>query len=214
MRIKICGITRWEDAQAAVSCGVDAVGLVFHPDSPRAVTVELARDIVAVVPPFVTVVGLFVDESTDNVRRVLESVPIDLLQFHGDESAAYCQQFARPWLKALRVRPGLDIAGECDRYRGARGVLLDTWHEGKPGGTGRTFDWTLAAGDLPLPVVLAGGLDEDNVAAAIRALRPSAVDVSGGVERSPGIKDVPRIRRFVRAVRAAEAALREADNDE
>jgi len=214
MRIKICGITRREDAQAAVSCGVDAVGLVFYPDSPRAVTVELAREIVAAVPPFVTVVGLFVDESTDNVRRILESVPIDLLQFHGEESAAYCQQFARPWLKALRVRPGLDIARECDRYRGARGILLDTWHELKPGGTGTTFDWSLAAGDLPLPVVLAGGLDEDNVAAAMRALRPAAVDVSGGVERSPGIKDVSRIRRFVRAVRAAEAALRESDDDE
>lgn len=213
-RIKICGITRQEDAQAAVSCGVDAVGLVFCPDSPRSVTPERAREIVGAVPPFVTVVGLFVDEPAAHVRHTLECVSIDLLQFHGNESAEYCRQFSRPWLKALRIKPGIAIADECARFRGARGVLLDTWHEEKAGGTGHTFDWTLVESDLPLPLVLAGGLDEDNVAEAIRALRPSAVDVSSGVERSPGIKDAVRIQRFVKAVRAADKALQELNNDE
>ena len=213
-RIKICGITRPEDAQAAALCGADAIGLVFYPDSPRAVTPECAREIVAAVPPFVTVVGLFVDEPAANVLRILESVPIDLLQFHGDESVGYCRQFARPLLKALRVKPGLAIAEECARFHFARGVLLDSWHEGRAGGTGHTFDWTLVEGGLPLPLVLAGGLDEDNVASAIQALRPSAVDVSSGVERSPGIKDASRIRRFVKAVRAADKALQGSDDDE
>ena len=203
-RIKICGITRPEDALAAVNSGANAIGLVFYARSPRAVTVAQALKITAVVPPFVSVVALFVDEPADNISRIVESVPIDLIQFHGDEPADFCQQFGRPWIKALRVKPGVDLAGYCREYQAARGILLDSWQEGVPGGTGKTFDWRLAASKVSLPVILAGGLNEGNVAAAMAALRPAAVDVSGGVERSPGVKDPEKIQTFITAVHAAD----------
>ena len=206
-RIKICGITACEDARSAVNCGADAIGLVFYANSPRAVTASQAADIVAAVPPFVSVVALFVDEPVDSIWRILEQVPIDLIQFHGAESPAFCEQFHRPWVKALRVRQDMDIPALCEQYRGARGVLLDSWQQGVPGGTGKTFDWALANAKLPLPIVLAGGLDENNVARAIAQLRPQAVDVSGGVERSPGRKDSGKIKRFIAAVRAADALM-------
>jgi len=206
-RIKICGITRPGDAQAAVAHGADAIGLVFYGKSPRAVTVEQAQRIVAVVPPFVSVVALFVDELADEITRILDSVQIDLIQFHGDEAPAFCQQFGRPWVKALRVRPDTNLEEACHTYQNARGVLLDSWQEGVPGGTGRVFDWQLASRELPLPVVLAGGLHADNVGSAIARVQPAAVDVSGGVEQSPGIKDAGKIRRFVAAVRAADLQL-------
>jgi phosphoribosylanthranilate isomerase len=212
-RIKICGITRLEDARAVTASGADAIGLVFYADSPRAVTTDQAADIVAVVPPFVSVVALFVNEPVASIKRILGKVPIDLIQFHGDESPEFCQQFDRPWIKALRVRPGLDIASACRQYRRARGVLLDSWHEGVPGGTGQAFDWNLAPGNLSLPVVLAGGLHEGNVGDAIRALRPAAVDVSGGVESAPGVKDAHRIQRFIAAVRVADQQLDGLAND-
>lgn len=203
-RIKICGITRPADARAATDSGADAIGLVFYDKSPRAVTVENAAAIACVVPPFVNVVALFVDESANTIQHALDTLPIDLIQFHGDESPEFCRQFGRPWVKALRVRSGLDLAAECLRYRGARGVLLDSWQDGVPGGTGKTFDWQLAASKLPLPVVLAGGLHAGNVGDAIRALQPAAVDVSGGVEISPGIKDARRIEQFIAAVKTAD----------
>ena len=206
-RIKICGITRPGDARAAVANGADAIGLVFYAKSPRAVTVEEARSIVAVVPPFVSVVALFVDEAADQITRILGSVQIDLIQFHGDEAPEFCRQFGRPWIKALRVRPQMNLEAQCHRYRNARGVLLDSWQEGVPGGTGKVFDWQLASNELPLPVVLAGGLHADNVGSAIDRVHPAAVDVSGGVEQSPGIKDAEKIRRFVAAVRAADQQL-------
>lgn len=206
-RIKICGITSPGDARAAIDSGADAIGLVFYPGSPRAVTAEQAARIVASVAPFVTVVALFVDETVEGIRRVLEQVPIELIQFHGDETAAFCGQFQRPWIKALRMRSELDLAGRCAQYPAARAILLDSWQEGVPGGTGRTFDWELARRELALPVVLAGGLDDGNVGAAIARLRPAAVDVSGGVERSPGCKDAGKIKRFIAAVRAADALL-------
>ena len=171
-RIKICGITRPEDARAAVEGGVDAIGIVFYPDSPRALAAQEAREIIAVVPPFVTVVGLFVDEPAAGVRRILREVPVDLLQFHGEETPEYCRQFDRPWMKALRVRHGGDIVRDSARYAAGRGVLLDTWHEGKAGGTGQRFDWGLARGQALPPVVLAGGLDAENVAEGIHALHP------------------------------------------
>lgn len=212
-RIKICGITRPEDAQAAVVGGADAIGMVFYRESPRAVSAERAREIVAVVPPFVTIVGLFVDEPASGVLRILEDVPIDLLQFHGEEPPEYCRQFDRPWIKALRVRPGVDIWGESVRYRSGRGVLLDTWHEGRAGGTGKTFDWEQAR-EAPQPVVLAGGLDAANVGDAITMLRPAAVDVSSGVESAPGIKDVTAIQRFIEAVKNADKAIQESGHDE
>ncbi len=206
-RIKICGITSPGDAQAVVASGADAIGLVFYADSPRAVTVEQAQGIVAVVPPFVSVVALFVDETADAITRILDTVQVDLIQFHGDETAEYCRQFGRPWVKALRVRPGLNLEAACRNYRGARGVLLDSWQEGVPGGTGRVFDWQLASTELSLPVVLAGGLHAENVGTAIARVRPAAVDVSGGVEHSPGIKNSEEIRRFVAAVRVADQQL-------
>jgi phosphoribosylanthranilate isomerase len=205
-RIKICGITRPEDAQTAAASGADAIGLVFYAPSPRAVDIGQAAEITAALPPFVTVVALFVDEPAAVIERTLEVVPVDVIQFHGDESPEFCSRFRRPWLKALRVRPDLDIAAACAAYRGARGVLLDSWQDNLPGGTGKTFDWALAPRDLPRPVVLAGGLNDRNVAAAISRVRPAAVDVSGGVESSPGIKDPARIERFVAAVRAADQA--------
>ncbi|MEH6634811.1 MAG: phosphoribosylanthranilate isomerase [Halioglobus sp.] len=212
-RIKICGITNPEDALVAVANGVDAIGLVFYARSPRGVTMEQAQRIVAVVPPFVTVVALFVDELPEVITRIIEGVQVDLIQFHGEESPDFCQQFSRPWVKALRVRPDTNIEEACRSYQGARGVLLDSWKEGVPGGTGNTFDWQLAARQLSLPVVLAGGLHADNVGDAIMRLRPVAVDVSGGVEKSPGLKDAGKIQRFIAAVRAADQQLDGLCND-
>ena len=203
-RIKICGITRPEDALSAISCGADAIGLVFYAASPRAVTVEQAASIVAVVPPFVSVVALFVDETASRINQVLSSLSIDVLQFHGDESPEFCQQFNRPYIKAVRVQADLDLDNICRAYTTARGVLLDAWQEGVPGGTGKTFDWNLAALELPLPVVLAGGLNLCNVSEAIAALQPAAVDVSGGVELRPGVKDCEKIKQFILAVETAD----------
>ena len=203
-RIKICGITRPEDALCAVHGGADAIGLVFYPPSPRAVTLEQAVTVAAVVPPFVTLVALFVDETPQQISRILEALPVGLLQFHGDEEAGFCSRFQRPWMKALRVSDDLDVATACRPYAGASGVLLDAWQEGVPGGTGKTFDWSRDLGKLDLPVVLAGGLDSGNVGRAMRTLRPWAVDVSGGVEASPGIKDAGKIKQFIAAVRAAD----------
>ncbi len=203
-RIKICGITRPEDAQSAAANGADAIGLVFYSNSPRAVDVVQAAEIVAALPPFVSVVALFVDEQETTVSEVLSAVPIDVLQFHGQESATFCEQFQRPYLKAVRMRPGLDLVEAVSPYGNARAVLLDSWQEGVPGGTGKTFDWQLAEAELTNASVLAGGLNADNVASAIKQLRPAGVDVSGGVETSPGIKCPERITDFVRAVRAAD----------
>ena len=213
-RIKICGITRQQDALAVCDSGADALGLVFYSASPRAVSAEQAAEIVSVVSPFVSVVALFVDEPVSSIERILGTVPINLIQFHGNETPEFCQQFGRPWIKALRVKPGLNVADACRQYRQARGVLLDTWQEGVPGGTGKTFNWELSPIELPLPLVLAGGLHENNVGDAIRTLRPAAVDVSGGVESSPGIKDANKIHRFVAAVRAAERQLDGAGHDD
>ncbi|NCF16975.1 MAG: phosphoribosylanthranilate isomerase [Haliea sp.] len=203
-RIKICGITRPEDAREAVAGGADAIGMVFYPPSPRAISVVQAAEIVDAISPFVTVVALVVDKPADDINRILEQVPVDLIQFHGDESPAFCRQFARPWMKALRVREDTDIASACGAYGEGRAILLDAWQEGVPGGTGMRFDWGLVSRSLPLPVVLAGGLNEHNVAEAVATVKPAAVDVSSGVECSPGIKDAGKIRRFIAAVRAAD----------
>ncbi len=203
VRSKICGITRIEDALAAVEAGADAIGLVFYAKSPRAVSIEQAAAILRVLPPFVTTVGLFVDMPRDELRQLLERLPLDLLQFHGDESPADCEGYGRPYIKALRVRPGEDVSAIMAPYSGARGILLDTFVAGVPGGTGASFDWSLVPGDAGKPIILAGGLDAGNVAAAIRQVRPYAVDVSGGVEAGKGIKDAGRIRAFIQAVREA-----------
>ncbi len=198
--VKICGITRVADAIAASEAGADAICLVFYSPSKRCVTPQRAAEIVAALPPLVTVVALFVDATADEIHGTLQRVPVDCIQFHGDESAAFCAQFDRPYLKALRMRPGLDVAAAAADYSGARGLLLDSWQPGVPGGTGQTFDWSNIPAGLPRPLVLAGGLDEHNVAAAIATVKPAAVDVSGGVENAPGIKDAAKMQRFIAAV--------------
>mgnify|MGYP003397064937 FL=1 len=200
VRSKICGITRIEDALIAAEAGADAIGLVFYAKSPRAVSIQQARDIVAALPAFVTTVGLFVNASREELNDVLAGVALDLLQFHGDETPAECESYQRPYIKALRVKPGDDIAQLAAPYAKARGILLDTYMPGIPGGTGAAFDWSLVPRDLPQPVILAGGLSADNVQAAIEKVRPYAVDVSGGVEAGKGIKDAAKIRAFMRAV--------------
>ena len=203
VRTKICGITRIEDALAAAEAGADAIGFVFYAKSPRAVDVRQARAIIAALPPFVTTVGLFVNASRCELSEILEVVPLDLLQFHGDETPADCEGYHRPWIKALRVRPGDDLQAACEQYHGARGILLDTYVPGVPGGTGEAFDWSLVPAGLSKPIILAGGLSAGNVAQAIRQVRPYAVDVSGGVEQVKGIKDAGKIDAFLEAVRLA-----------
>lgn len=200
VRSKICGITRIEDALAAVEAGADAIGLVFYAKSPRAVSIEQAAAILQALPPFVTTVGLFVDMPRDELQQLLQRLPLDLLQFHGDESPADCEGHGRPYIKALRVRPGEDVSAAMAPYSGARGILLDTFVEGVPGGTGASFDWSLVPENACKPIILAGGLDAGNVAVAICHVRPYAVDVSGGVEASKGIKDAGKIRAFIQAV--------------
>ncbi|MBX9713412.1 MAG: phosphoribosylanthranilate isomerase [Pseudomonadaceae bacterium] len=200
VRSKICGITRIEDALIAAEAGADAIGLVFYAKSPRAVSIQQARDIVAALPAFVTTVGLFVNASREELNDVLAGVALDLLQFHGDETPAECESYQRPYIKALRVKPGDDIAQLAAPYAKARGILLDTYVPGVPGGTGAAFDWSLVPSGLSLPVILAGGLSAANVQAAIEQVRPYAVDVSGGVEAGKGIKDAAKIRAFMQAV--------------
>ncbi|NQD94729.1 phosphoribosylanthranilate isomerase [Pseudomonas sp. CrR25] len=204
VRSKICGITRVEDALVAAEAGADAIGLVFYAKSPRAVTVSQARAIMAALPPFVTTVGLFVDATRSELNSILEALPLDLLQFHGNETAAVCEALQRPYVKALRVRPGDDIAALIEPYANAAGILLDTYVQGVPGGTGEAFDWSLVPHGLGKPIILAGGLTPENVRAAIDQVRPYAVDVSGGVEARKGIKDAEKVRAFVHAVRGRE----------
>ena len=199
-RVKICGITRAEDAQAVAASGADAIGFVFYAKSPRHVNAEQAARLVAALPPFVTTVGLFVDADAAFVHEVLAAVPLDVLQFHGDESPEYCAQFGRPYLKAIRVKAGVDLLQCAARFSAAQALLLDAHVEGIPGGTGTAFDWTLIPGQLPLPVILSGGLDAENVAEGIRQVRPYAVDVSSGVEAAKGIKDAAKIAAFMQEV--------------
>lgn len=206
-RIKICGITREQDIHAAVYAGADAIGLVFYDKSPRAVSVQRAAQLVAELPPFVTTVGLFVDADEKFVREVQAAVPLDVLQFHGDETPEACARYGRPWLKAIRVRPGLDLLQCAARYAGAQALLLDAHVQGVPGGTGATFDWSLIPEGLSRPVILSGGLHRGNVADAIAQVRPYAVDVSSGVEVEKGIKDAARIAAFVNEVNKIDVQL-------
>ena len=202
--VKICGLTREEDALAAARLGAHALGFVFYARSPRYVESARAAAIVRVLPPFVTSVGLFVNAQAGDVERVLDEVPLDLLQFHGEETPAYCAQFRRPYIKALRVRPGVDLLQYARQYEGARGLLLDAFVEGTHGGTGSGFDWNLIPSGLPLPVVLSGGINAGNVTVAIQRVRPCAVDVSSGVESAPGIKDARKMTDFFQGVRNAD----------
>ncbi|MBL8507089.1 MAG: phosphoribosylanthranilate isomerase, partial [Chitinimonas sp.] len=179
----------------------DAIGLVFHEASPRHVSINTAHEIVAALPPFVSTVGLFVDADPSLVEGVLRTLPLDLLQFHGDEPPEYCRAFGRPYIKAVRVKPGLDLLELADRYADARGLLCDAYSPLAHGGTGERFDWNLLPASLPLPLILSGGLDATNVAEAIGTVRPWAVDVSSGVESQRGIKDLDRVAQFIAAVR-------------
>ncbi|RFC36562.1 MAG: phosphoribosylanthranilate isomerase [Candidatus Nitrotoga sp. LAW] len=200
-RIKICGITRVEDVLAAAHSGADALGLVFYDRSPRYVTLEQATGLAAAIPPFVTLVGLFVNPSAEAVQEILRQVPLDVLQFHGEEEPKFCAQFNRPYLKAVRVKYGVDLVQCAARYKDAQGLLLDAFIEGTHGGTGVSFDWALIPHNLPLPVVLSGGLHVNNVVDAIKQVRPWAVDVSSGVEAAKGIKDVAKIAAFINEVK-------------
>jgi len=202
--VKICGITRIEDAQVAARAGAHAVGLIFAPQSPRKVLPAAAAEIVTSLPPFVTPVALFVDQQTDEIRSVIARVRPQLLQFHGDEPPEFCAAFGLPFIKAVRVGPGVDLLQYARLYRAAKGLLLDAFVEGRHGGTGSAFDWSLIPRDLPLPIILAGGLDPGNVAGAVRQVRPWAVDVSSGVEASKGIKDAAKVAAFIRGVRDAD----------
>ncbi len=199
-RVKICGITRPEDALQAAKLGADAIGLVFHPPSPRAVSVEQARAIVAVIPPFVTVVGLFVDAQPAEISAVLDAVRLDTLQLHGREPALECARYARPYIKALRMSEDMDVRSAARDYAEASAVLLDAYHQELPGGTGQSFDWSRVPADLDKPIVLSGGLTPENVADAIRRVWPYAVDVSSGVEAAKGIKDHRKMAKFINEV--------------
>lgn len=199
-RVKICGITRPEDGFAVAEAGADAIGLVFYDKSPRAVTIAQAQAIISVLPPFVTRVGLFVDASQAELDAVLDQVELDVVQFHGNETLAQCEAAGKEYMKAVRVQETADIIAALERYPTASALLLDAYHPTKPGGTGETFDWDKIPANLTKPIVLAGGLNSDNVTQAIAAVAPYAVDVSGGVEESKGIKSGEKIIDFMAAV--------------
>ncbi len=202
-RIKICGLTRPQDVRAAVDHGADAIGFVFYAPSPRAVSISQAAELVALLPPFVTSVGLFVNATEDEVNSVLEDVPLQLLQFHGDETEADCSRYGRPWIKAARMRAGVDLVEFASLHPCASGILLDAFVEGYGGG-GKTFDWSLIPQGFGRQLVLSGGLDADNVVEAVRRIRPWAVDVSSGVESDKGIKSTAKIAAFIAGVRDAD----------
>lgn len=203
-RIKICGLTRVEDVQAAVAAGADAVGFVFYPASARHVSLEQAQTLMAHVPPFVNIVGLFVNAEAALVDAALERLPIQLLQFHGDETEADCVRYGRPYVRAVRMREGVDLVEYAACFPSARGFLLDAFVEGYGGG-GKVFDWSLIPERFDRPLILSGGLDAENVGAAVARVHPWAVDVSSGVEtETKGIKDAGAIRRFISGVRNAD----------
>jgi phosphoribosylanthranilate isomerase len=205
-RIKICGLSQEADVEAAAHAGADAVGFVFHPASPRFVAPERAAELARGLPPFITPVGLFVNATREDIDRVLALIPALILQFHGDESPDECRAFQRPYLRAARMAPGLDLLDFSRRFSEAQGLLLDAHVEGF-GGSGKAFDWSLVPAGVPHPLVLSGGLHAENVVAGILQLRPWAVDVSSGVESSRGVKDAAAIRRFCDAVREADARI-------
>lgn len=213
-RIKICGLTRLEDLKAAVQFGADAIGLVFYPPSPRAISLEQAAALRAAIPPYVSCVALFVDPSEDAVEAVIRAVQPDCLQFHGHETPEFCAGFARPYMKALPVAEKFDLLHSAQCFSQAQGLLLDT-PTALYGGSGQSFDWSRLSGQLsgrplrdsPVPCVLSGGLRPDTVGEAIALLGPYAVDVSSGVESAKGIKDPAKIKAFIAAVRDADAAL-------
>ena len=203
VRVKICGITRMQDLHAACEAGADALGFVFYEKSPRHVSLDAAAELVRALPPFVQSVGLFVNAQFAFIEAVLNAVPLDLLQFHGDETPAECARYGRPYIKAVRVNRDTDLLKCAADFDAARGLLLDAYVPGVPGGTGERFDWSLIPPDLPKAVILSGGLAPDNVAEAIQRVRPWAVDVSSGVEQAKGIKDAHKIAQFIAKAKAS-----------
>ncbi|MCK9396220.1 MAG: phosphoribosylanthranilate isomerase [Methylobacter sp.] len=206
-RVKICGFTRVEDAVCAARLGADAIGLVFYPPSPRNVDVDQAIKIVNALPAFVSVVALFVDEQELRIREVLEQVPIDCLQFHGDEPAEACRLYGKRYMKAVRMQDGVDISGLARHYHDAAGLLLDAYHPGAKGGTGSRFDWNKIPEHCALPIVLAGGLDESNARQAVQTVKPYALDVSSGVEAKKGVKDALKMAAFIREVNEGDRII-------
>jgi phosphoribosylanthranilate isomerase len=200
VRVKICGITRVEDALSAVEQGADAIGLVFYDQSPRNVSIKQAVEIANYIPAFVSVVGLFVNAEPSFINEVISNAKIDLLQFHGDETPEECASYSLPFIKAIRVKSNTNLVQYAKEYSAAKALLLDAYTEGVAGGTGRVFDWSLIPKQLAKPIILAGGLKADNVAEAIQQVMPYAVDVSGGVEISKGVKDAAKIAAFMRQV--------------
>jgi len=207
IRVKICGITRLQDALDACAAGADALGFNFYAGSGRCIGARQATAIIAALPPFVTTVGLFVNPSVADVEEVLGVTDLGVLQFHGDESPQFCAQFNHAYVKVLRMAPDIDIVAEAARFDGANGILLDAHSSSGWGGTGETFDWQRWPKEVDQPLMLAGGLDPDNVGAAIAATQPYAVDVSSGVESAPGVKDPARVARFINEVRRASNAV-------
>lgn len=210
-RVKICGMLRPEDVRSAVVAGADALGFVFFEKSPRNVSIMQAREMVRQVPAFVTTTALFVNPDAEFVREVISQLKVDLLQFHGDESVAFCEQFDRPYIKAIRMKEDTDVVALSKEYCSSQGLLLDAYVKGVPGGTGESFNWDLISlecqKDVSLPIVLAGGLNAENIATAIKAVSPWAVDVSGGVEAEPGVKDSSKIKRFIDVVSATNKIM-------
>jgi phosphoribosylanthranilate isomerase len=200
-RVKICGITRIEDAMAAAQAGADAIGFVFDPKSPRHIHPDQALKIARALPPFITIVGLFVNAAPDTIEGVLGHVPLDLIQFHGDEKPEQCRRYHRSYIKAIHMQSNIELREKARLYGDATGLLLDTYVADVAGGSGQAFDWNRVPRDLGRPLILAGGLTPENVGAAIRQVHPYAVDVSSGVESSRGVKDAAKISAFVEAVR-------------
>jgi phosphoribosylanthranilate isomerase len=199
-RVKICGFTRPDDAKLAAALGVDAIGLVFYPPSPRNVDITQARAIVSSLPAFVTCVALFVDAEEQEIRQVLQHVPIDLIQFHGIESPQACRIYGKPYIKAVSMQAGVNIPALADQYDDAAGLLLDAYHPGLKGGTGSQFDWAMVPKATCLPIILAGGLTPENVRLAMQSVRPFAIDVSSGVEREKGVKDADKMAAVLKKV--------------
>ncbi len=199
-RVKMCGITTKKDALNAIACGADALGFVFYPKSPRYISPGKAASIIAALPPFVSSSGLFVNENAAVVTSTILETQLDILQFHGDENENYCLQFSRPYYKALRMKDNLCLHDEIRKYKTARAILLDSYVQGIPGGTGQTFDWLSIPKNLDKAIILAGGLSAGNVLAAIKNVKPYAVDVSGGIEEKAGIKSLIKMQDFMTQV--------------
>ena len=204
-RIKICGLREPDHARIAAEAGADAIGLNFFGESPRHIDPLRAARIAKSLPPYVMAVGLFVNAGADEIRIILEEVPLDLLQFQGDEPPEFCEQFGRPYVRAVRMEKGTDLVEYSSRYSGAKALLLDAHVPGQRGGTGRVFDWNVIPREHPVPLILSGGLTAENVGRAIREVRPWAVDVSSGVESSRGVKDPAKIVEFIRSVKSEDA---------